>query len=509
MKVLVTGGSGVVGIAAVEALIRRGHEVRVFNRDAAADVARWEGVESRDGSIAAAGELEGAAEACEAVLHIAGIVDETPPASTFAKVNVEGTRNVVEEARRAGVKNLVFVSSLGAERGSSDYHKSKVAAEELVRAFGGSWIICRLGNVYGAGDEVISSLLKMMRATPVMPVIGSGDDPFQPLWSEDAGEALARCVERPDLRGRVLDLAGPDKTSINDILDRLSAIIGRKPARVAIPASVIGFGARIAKAAGIKLPVNESHLAMLAEHSVIGSNSEDALTAVLHLAATPLDVGLRKLADVLPEQLPADGFGGITRRCHHVDIAGSSMSAEGLFARFRLRFADLTPWTMDLSAEEGTPQTLTAGATLTMALPFRGNIQVRVVEVSDLRLTLVTVAGHPIAGGVTFAAEESGATIRFQATAYDRAANAADWLAMSTVGRPLQSSTWRTLLENVVRESGGTAPDGVHEKSDVLDEIEAQDVTTWLDGIVATHKRTGKSKSRPSRAHTAPASGRA
>lgn len=503
MKVLVVGGSGVVGIAAVDALVRRGREVRVFNRDAEADVRRWEGVEARNGNIAVAGELEGAADGCDAVLHIAGIVDETPPEATFAKVNIEGTRHVVEEARRAGVKTLVFVSSLGAERGSSPYHQSKLAAEKLVRAFEGGSIICRLGNVYGAGDEVISLLLKMMRAAPVMPVVGSGDDPFQPLWSEDAGEALARSVEREDLHGRVLDLAGPDKTSISDILDRMARIIGREPARVPIPASVIGFGAMIAKAAGIKLPVGESHLAMLSEHSILDPDADDALTTVLHLAATPLDVGLRKLADAQPEQLPADGFGSITRRRYHVDIAGSSMSAAGLFARFRLRFADLTPWTMDLSAEEGTPRSLTAGATLTMALPFRGNIQVRVVELSDRSLTLVTVAGHPIAGSVTFAAEESGATIRFQATAHDRAANAADWFVMSTAGRPLQSSTWRTLLENVVQESGGTAPDGVHEESAVLDEAEAKDVAVWLDEVVATNKRSGKSKSRPSGAHTA------
>lgn len=497
MKVLVTGGTGVVGVAAVDALLRRGHEVRLLSRDAVADCARWVSVEPREGSVADASQVLNAADGCDAVLHIAGIVEEDAPSVTFDAVNVQGTKHMLGEAARSGVSHFVFVSSLGADQGTSEYHKSKFAAENLVQAMNAGWVVCRLGNVYGAGDEVISTLLKMVRVAPVIPVIGSGDDPFQPLWAEDAGEALARCVERRDLAGRVLDIAGPDQTSMNDIIARMGAIVGRKPARIPVPSTIVGIGAALAKAVGVNLPVGDAHLAMLKEHSVIDATRDNALGAVLHIVPTPLDVGLRKLADALPEQLPDEGFGEITSRRNWVDIADSPMSAEALFTTFRLKFSELTPWTMDLMAEEGTPRTLTAGATITMALPFRGNIQVRVVELSDRRLTFVTVAGHPIAGGVTFSAEASGRTIRFEANAYDRASSFADWLVMSTAGRPLQSSTWRTLLENVVRESGGTAPDGVRQESAVLDDEKAGEVSRWLGDVVAAHKRTGKSRSRP------------
>lgn len=489
MRVLVTGGTGVVGVATVNALRRRGHAVRILSRKATADVARWGDVEARDGSVASVAEVRGSAAGCDAIVHIAGVVTENHPAATFEKVNVEGTRNVVDEAKSSGVARVVFVSSLGADRGTSDYHRSKIAAEEIVRSFEGSWVVCRLGNVYGTGDEVMSVLLRWIRATLVMPVVGSGDDPFQPIWWEDAGEALARCVERDGVSRRTMDITGPERTSMNDTLDRLGRIIGREPARIPIPATMVGIGAALGDLVGVKLPVNESHLAMLREQSITDSN---ALESVLGVAPTGLDEGLRKLADALPEQLPQQGFGSVALRRFWADIAGSALTAEELFGRFRTRFAEFTPWTMDVGAEPGTSSTMDTGATLTMAIPFRGNIQVRVVDIGERHVTLVTVAGHPLAGAVTFTAEASGATIRFEAELRDRASGFADWLMMETAGRSLQRSSWHELIENVVRESGGSAPDGVHEEIRELEEGEAKQVGEWLADLVMATRRSGE-----------------
>ena len=169
MKVLVTGGTGVVGQAAVDALLARGHEIRLFSRHADDDAPQWpDGVEAWPGAIDDAASVEGSADGCDVVLHCAGIVDENPPEVTFESVNVEGTWNVVREAERAGAHRLVYVSSLGADRGESAYHRSKLRAEGAVRAFTRGWTILRPGNVYGPGDEVVSLLLKMVRTLPVV-----------------------------------------------------------------------------------------------------------------------------------------------------------------------------------------------------------------------------------------------------------------------------------------------------------------------------------------------------
>ena len=117
MKVLVTGGTGVVGESAVRALHRRGHSVRVLSRHANAEKGWPNGVEAWEGDVSDERSIRGAASSCDAVVHIAGIVEERPPDTTFQSVNIDGTRYVVLEAERSGVKKLVFVSSLGAERG--------------------------------------------------------------------------------------------------------------------------------------------------------------------------------------------------------------------------------------------------------------------------------------------------------------------------------------------------------------------------------------------------------
>jgi uncharacterized protein YbjT (DUF2867 family) len=118
MKILVTGGSGVAGTAAVEELVARGHQVRLLSRHGDDDAKRWKGVEPFPADVSDAASLAGAADGCFAVLHIAGVaVDDD---ATLRKVNVDGTQNVVAEAVRAGARRFVLLSSLGSDSGSSD-----------------------------------------------------------------------------------------------------------------------------------------------------------------------------------------------------------------------------------------------------------------------------------------------------------------------------------------------------------------------------------------------------
>src|SRR2546423_9205378 len=175
MKVLVTGGPGVVGQAAVTELRRQGHSVRVLSRNADEDVQRWPGrVEAWPAAIADQAALRGCAEGCDLVLHAAGIMEESPPGETYETVNVEGTRSIVREAERCKVGRLIYLSSLGADAGTSAYHRSKRRAEEIVRGFAGGGGIFRPGNVYGPGDHRLSPPLTMVRPPSLLPRIGCG-----------------------------------------------------------------------------------------------------------------------------------------------------------------------------------------------------------------------------------------------------------------------------------------------------------------------------------------------
>jgi NADH dehydrogenase len=490
MNVLVTGGTGVVGVGTVTALVRHGHDVRLVSRHAERDARRWpEGVEAWPGDVADPDSIRGSADGSDAILHLVALVDESPPDATFDRVNVHGTRNIVREAERAGVEKFVFVSSLGCERGSSAYHQSKRAGERIVHDFDGDWVIVRPGSVYGPGDEQISLLLMMIRTFPAIPVLGSGGDAFQPIWHEDLGEALVRVLERDDLARQTLEIAGPEITSQTDLIERLSKITSRSPVRVPLPDFLARAGVRALGIVGIDMPFSDNQLAMLREGNVIADPTANALTEILDVTPTSLQRGLELLADAQEEQLPEDGVGSLTRKRFWADIQHSRHDPDALFEYFRTHVSELTPGFIEVGAEPGTPSVIDEGVTLTLSLPLRGHVQVRAAEAAARRITLLTVAGHPLAGATRFLFDYRGPDVRFEIQVYDRPANAVDFIAMRTVGDFVQSRVWQAVVDNVVRAAGGEARDGVKSECSPLSDDEVRSVESWLDAVVTKMRR--------------------
>ena len=490
MRVLVTGGTGVVGSGTVTELLSRGHEVVLLARHAREDARQWpSGVTARQGDVADAASIRGAAEGCEVVLHMVGIVEESEHAS-FAGVNVQGTANILAETERAGVRRFVYVSSLGAPQGASAYHKSKVEGERLTRDFSGQWVIVRPGNVYGPGDEQISLMLRLVRGpSPIVPKVGDGDQPIQPIWWEDCAKALANIVERTDLAGRELDIAGDDVTCQNDLLARLSQITGRNVHAIPVPDFLATLGARMVSLVGWDMHFNEQQVTMLEEGNAIPRGGDNALTTVLKVKPTPLDAGLRQLADLQPEQLPGDGIGSLKRKRFWADITGSPHDPEALFEIFRQRFNDVTPVFVEAVAGNAGTDGLVEGESITLSLPMRGHVQVRVADLDAQRVTLLTLQGHPLAGAVRFLCDQRGSTVRFQVEVFDRAANMIDLIAMRTLGDRLQGHTWTQVVTNMVERSGGEAQQGVEQESATLNDDEAAAIERWLEGVALNRKR--------------------
>jgi NADH dehydrogenase len=142
-----------------------------------------------------------------------------------------------------------------------------------------------------------------------------------------------------------------------------------------------------------------------------------------------------------------------------------------------------------VGAEPSVSDQVEEGETLTLALPMRGHVQVRVAELTPRSATCLTVEGHPLAGAVRFAAKRAGDAVRFEVAIFERAANVLDLIAMRTLGDRLQDHTWEQVVERMVERGAGTAPDGVQHSSESLDDAAAKRIEQWVAKLALRRKR--------------------
>ena len=135
--ILVTGATGFVGSHLVTRLRKDGLAVRAVVRTPAKAQALADlGVEVVPGDISDRASLEAAAAGIERVIHLVGIIQEAPGA-TFQSVHVDGTRELLEASKKAGVRHFIYQSALGTRpNAKSRYHRTKWEAEELVSRAG-------------------------------------------------------------------------------------------------------------------------------------------------------------------------------------------------------------------------------------------------------------------------------------------------------------------------------------------------------------------------------------
>lgn len=435
MRILITGGTGLIGQSTCSQLRSAGQSVRTLARGESAD---WRA------SITDAAALDGAAADCDVVIHIAGIGAESTPALTFQKMNVEGTRHVLREAERAGVRRFIYVSSLGAQRGRSDYHASKREAEALVRASRLQTAIIRPGNVYGPGDEVISTLVTYVRTLPLVPLVDDGDHPFQPVWHEDVGAALARLVTAGTIDAEY-NLAGPDVITMNELLDLLAELTGREPRRITIPSGVVGFAARVAAAVGLELPIKPDTLQMMLDGNYLRAGEANGL-GQLGILPTSIRDGIQQLLQTLPEQTIDEGTGRAQHRVIRARIR-TDLKADQLFVRFVNEWHQFLA--VETNVEQDEPAPLNEDDVVTLALPLKGNISVRVLEAANNAVTLATLQGHPLAGFVRFTFKDESGDVLFEVNVYDRPATAIDAVAMTLGGSYAQKSVWSETARRV------------------------------------------------------------
>ncbi len=267
--ILVTGGTGFVGVHLIRLLRGDGVPVRAMVRDPdRAQPLRELGVDLVQGDIADKSSLEKAAAGVERVVHLVGIIQETGRA-TFSAVHVEGTRNLLEASRKSGVRHFFYQSALGTRPGArSRYHRTKWNAEELVRASGMAFTILRPSLIYGPGDQFTIRLSELIRTSPVLPVIGTGKSRIQPIFIGDVVSCIRKIVTTGSFFNKVYEIGGPEQLTYEEVTVAIADALGVRRPLVHMPLFFMKTAARVLEAVLPRPPVTADQLIMLQEDNV-------------------------------------------------------------------------------------------------------------------------------------------------------------------------------------------------------------------------------------------------
>lgn len=214
MRVLVTGATGYLGRAIVAALGERGHTPIAFARRASASGI---GAERIDGDVCDAGAVDRAVAGCDVVCHAAALVSVwTRDRSVFDRVNVEGTRHVLEAVQRHGARRCVYTSSFLAlppagrttPIAANDYQRTKALALRVaddVAARGVPIVTLFPGVIYGPGARTEGNLVARLlrdRIEGRLPGIVGPDRTWSFAFIDDVARAHAAAVDAPAPAGR-------------------------------------------------------------------------------------------------------------------------------------------------------------------------------------------------------------------------------------------------------------------------------------------------------------------
>ena len=219
--ILLTGATGTIGSALLRRLTADGTVVRCLVRDPKRLGPERVRVQIALGNLADPASFRNALRGVDTVVHLAASIRDQPRGS-IEELNAMATLRLVRAAERAGARRFVFMSALGASLQSpTRFFRSKALARHAVESSDLETTVFAPSISYTPGDPWLT-LLDRLSHLPALPVAGSGDALFQPIWAEDVADCILTALDTPhgpsDNGHRSFDLAGPESLTYEQIV---------------------------------------------------------------------------------------------------------------------------------------------------------------------------------------------------------------------------------------------------------------------------------------------------
>ncbi|OYW47260.1 MAG: complex I NDUFA9 subunit family protein [Sphingomonadales bacterium 32-68-7] len=245
--VVLIGGGGFLGTCVAQALLQRGARLRIadrhpekaFNLKPLANLGQIQFVRC---DVAGPGSLDALLHGADAAAYLVGTFGANQQA-----LQADGAGRAAQAAAAAGAQAFAYVSAIGADPASdSGYARTKGEGEALVRAAFPQATVLRPSVLFGEDDQFLNMFAGLIAALPAVPVFGP-DARLQPLWVDDAAEALAAALADPRAHGgKTYELAGPEVLTMAELHRRIAAAQGRESRLlIAVPDALSGLFAAL------------------------------------------------------------------------------------------------------------------------------------------------------------------------------------------------------------------------------------------------------------------------
>lgn len=255
MKILLTGANGFIGRYLLAGLLSDGHDVvpavrRPSETDRLLPSPRSIKVDfNRDTKV---GDWLPRLAGIDAVINCAGILQERPGQS-IAAIHAVAPIALFKACREAGIKRVIQISAISAEAAAGTaYAATKRAADRYLESTDLDWVVLRPSLVYARGSYGGTALMRALAVLPfAIPVIGDGEQKFQPIHVDDLVATVTAVLRRADISRTIIDPVGPTVLTMRQILIDLRRWLGFAPVRVInVPRSFIRSMALIGDVAG-------------------------------------------------------------------------------------------------------------------------------------------------------------------------------------------------------------------------------------------------------------------
>jgi NADH dehydrogenase len=244
---LLTGATGLVGSALLRRLTAAREPVRCLVRDPRRLGADRVRVQIALGDLSDPPSFRNAMRGVSTVVHLGASIRDQPRGS-IEELNGIATWRMVEAAERAGVERFVFFSALSATaHNRTRFLRAKALAEEAVRDSSLAHTIFAPSIVYAPGDPYLT-LLNRLALLPVMPISGSGEALYQPIWADDVADCVVAALDAGAGARERYELAGPETLSHEAIVKLALRAQHRHRPLVHVPTPIVSRALRVLEA---------------------------------------------------------------------------------------------------------------------------------------------------------------------------------------------------------------------------------------------------------------------